>query len=178
LKVATLATGIQHIFVLMLENRSFDHMLGFSGIRGTDAVTGAPTSINGLTLAGTSLRQLAQSWQRNTVSGIVLRQGGKWPPPPVISVRALLTSSISNTFNGQSFSVTQPAAYAVPVGPGHEFSDVLLQLCGTDGENAYLAAAATFRASGGVPPAYPQVNNSGFVTSHVAEIANSGLAGC
>ncbi len=31
---------IKHIFVLMLENRSFDHMLGFSGITGTDAATG------------------------------------------------------------------------------------------------------------------------------------------
>jgi phospholipase C len=28
-------SGIEHIFVLMLENRSFDHMLGFSGITGT-----------------------------------------------------------------------------------------------------------------------------------------------
>lgn len=27
---------IQHVFVLMLENRSFDHMLGFSGITGVD----------------------------------------------------------------------------------------------------------------------------------------------
>lgn len=32
----------------MLENRSFDHMLGFSGIVGTDAVSKKPTSINGL----------------------------------------------------------------------------------------------------------------------------------
>ena len=40
---------IKHIFVLMLENRSFDHMLGFSGIEGTDAVTGARTTIDGLT---------------------------------------------------------------------------------------------------------------------------------
>lgn len=39
---------IQNIFVLVLENRSFDHMLGLSGITGTDAVTGAPTSINGI----------------------------------------------------------------------------------------------------------------------------------
>jgi phospholipase C len=39
---------IQHVFVLMLENRSFDHMLGFSGIKGTDASSGAPTSIVGL----------------------------------------------------------------------------------------------------------------------------------
>jgi len=40
--------AVQHVFVLMLENRSFDHMLGFSGITGTDAVTGQPTSVNGL----------------------------------------------------------------------------------------------------------------------------------
>jgi hypothetical protein len=31
--------AIQHIFVL--ENRSFDHMLGFSGITGADATTRA-----------------------------------------------------------------------------------------------------------------------------------------
>jgi len=40
---------IEHVFVLMLENRSFDHMLGFSGITGTDPVTGKPTSLAGLT---------------------------------------------------------------------------------------------------------------------------------
>ena len=39
---------IKHVFVLMLENRSFDHMLGFSGITGTDTATGQPTSIDGL----------------------------------------------------------------------------------------------------------------------------------
>lgn len=40
---------IEHIYVLMLENRSFDHMLGFSDLEGTDAATGASTRINGLT---------------------------------------------------------------------------------------------------------------------------------
>lgn len=40
---------VRNVFVLMLENRSFDHMLGFSGITGTDAATGTPTAINGLT---------------------------------------------------------------------------------------------------------------------------------
>ena len=38
---------IKHVFVLLLENRSFDHMLGFSGITGTDAVTGQSTAIVG-----------------------------------------------------------------------------------------------------------------------------------
>jgi len=37
---------IEHIFVLMLENRSFDHMLGFSGIAGID-INDKPTSIDG-----------------------------------------------------------------------------------------------------------------------------------
>ncbi len=36
---------IQHVFVLMLENRAFDHVFGFSDIRGTDAITGEPTKI-------------------------------------------------------------------------------------------------------------------------------------
>jgi phospholipase C len=45
----TMSTRIKNVFVLMLENRSFDHMLGFSGITGTDAVTGQKTQLNGLT---------------------------------------------------------------------------------------------------------------------------------
>lgn len=40
---------IEHVFVLMLENRSFDHMLGFSNITGADATTGQITSIEGVT---------------------------------------------------------------------------------------------------------------------------------
>ena len=44
-----MAVVITNIFVLMLENRSFDHMLGLSGIAGRDAATGQPTTITGLT---------------------------------------------------------------------------------------------------------------------------------
>ncbi len=39
---------IRHVFVLMLENRSLDHMLGFSDIPGTDAATGQPTRLDNL----------------------------------------------------------------------------------------------------------------------------------
>ncbi|TMD69428.1 MAG: phosphoesterase, partial [Chloroflexi bacterium] len=39
---------IKHVFVVMLENRSFDHMLGLSNIHGIDAVSGQPTTIDGL----------------------------------------------------------------------------------------------------------------------------------
>jgi phospholipase C len=36
------------VFVLMLENRSFDHMLGHSAITGTDADSGGPTTTDGI----------------------------------------------------------------------------------------------------------------------------------
>lgn len=99
---------ITNVFVLMLENRSFDHMLGFSGITGTDAVTGQPTRRNGL--IGTE----------------------------------------ANSYRGQTYTVGHPADDTMPVDPGHEFFDVLEQLCGTNA--AY-------------PPGgpYPAINNSGFV---------------
>jgi phospholipase C len=41
-------SGIKHVFVLMLENRSFDHMLGYSNITGINAITQLPTQIDGL----------------------------------------------------------------------------------------------------------------------------------
>ena len=39
---------IKHLFVLMMENRSFDHLLGFQGITGIDARTGLPTKAEDL----------------------------------------------------------------------------------------------------------------------------------
>lgn len=39
---------IKHVFVIMLENRSFDHMLGLSNLQGIDALSGQPTRIEGL----------------------------------------------------------------------------------------------------------------------------------
>ncbi|MBZ5724798.1 MAG: phosphoesterase [Acidobacteriia bacterium] len=105
--------GIRHVFVLMLENRAFDHMLGFSAITGTDAATGQPTQINGL------------------------------------------TGAESNTFNGQTHVVSQPAGFTMPVDPLHEFPDILLQLCGP---------AAKYAPGG----AYPPIDGSGFVASYVA----------
>jgi phospholipase C len=47
---------VEHVFVLMLENRSFDHMLGFARLAGTDAVTGEPTTVEGL--SGTESNRL------------------------------------------------------------------------------------------------------------------------
>jgi phospholipase C len=45
---------IKHIFVVMLENRSFDHMLGLSNIQGNDAISSLPTAIDGLNATNNS----------------------------------------------------------------------------------------------------------------------------
>jgi phospholipase C len=104
---------IEHIFVLMLENRSFDHLLGFSGLQGADAETGQPTTINGL-------------------DGIE-----------------------SNNFNGHTYPVTRGADLVMPADPGHEFPDILHQLCGIN---------ANYPRGG----PYPPINNSGYVASYAA----------
>ncbi len=61
-------SAVKHVFVLMLENRSFDHMLGWSAITGTDAVTKTPTSVCGLTSADT-----------NTYNGVSYSAGNTAP---------------------------------------------------------------------------------------------------
>jgi phospholipase C len=104
--------AITNVFVLMLENRSFDHMLGFSKIAGIDAVTQKSTTLRGL--AGDQ----------------------------------------SNAYRGQTYTVAPTAPDAMPVDPGHEFVDVVEQLCGTN--TAY---------NPGGP--YPPINNSGFVADYV-----------
>jgi phospholipase C len=59
---------IERIFVLAFENRSFDHLLGFSGIQGTDPKTGSATAVNGLSGA---------QWSNpNPPDGYVLAQTG------------------------------------------------------------------------------------------------------
>jgi phospholipase C len=103
---------VRNVFVLMLENRSFDHMLGFSGVTGFDAATGAATSVDGL--AGTE----------------------------------------ANEYQGQTYHVAQPAPEMMTVDPGHEFVDVVMQLCGP---------GAVYPPGG----AYPPIDNSGFVADYV-----------
>ncbi|MGC1305572.1 MAG: alkaline phosphatase family protein [Caulobacteraceae bacterium] len=71
-------TLVDNVFVLMLENHSFDNVFAFSGIPG-------------LTVA---------------------------------------TSANTNSYNGTAYAVGSPAPSAMPTDPGHEFSDVLEQLCG------------------------------------------------
>jgi phospholipase C len=102
---------IEHVFVLMLENRAFDHIAGFWHLAGSDAETGQPTMLRGLD--GTE----------------------------------------SNTYKGQTYPVKPKARYVMPVDPGHEFHNVLDQLCGPE---------ATYPRWG----PYPEVTRSGFVDSY------------
>lgn len=100
---------ISHVFVIMLENHSFDHLLGFSQLEGIDATTGKPTTIEGLDS----------------------------------------TCDSNQDVNGRPVFVSTPANWAMPHDPGHEFTDVKVQLCGIKGT-------------------YPHIDNSGFVASYAA----------
>src|SRR5215471_9235695 len=108
----------ERVFVLMLENRSFDHLLGFSGITGTDAETGQTTAVSGL------------------------------------------SGSESNLYHGQQYTVSRPADWTMPADPGHEFTDVLVQLCGP---------GAVYPPGG----PYPPVNNSGYVAAYAGSAGGS-----
>jgi phospholipase C len=93
---------IDHVFVLMLENRAFDHMLGFSGITGVD-LQGNPTAFNeGFT---TSLSNV------NPLNHVTV---------PVA------TPADYNLARARDASM-QPTGDA---DPGHELNDTLVQLCG------------------------------------------------
>ena len=92
---------IQHVFVLMLENHSFDNLLAMSGIPGLLAAT---------------------------------------------------TANSNSYLDHPPYHVTEPALSVMPAGPGHEFTDVLVQLCGQG-----------VQYNGGK---YPAINNSGFVANY------------
>ncbi len=118
---------IKHLFVLMLENRSFDHMLGFADLTGPDAVTGQQTHADDLVL----LQQRPDKWKR---TGNLNPASGELIYPQ----------------SGALHRLSSPAP-----GPGHEFNDVLEQLCG---------AGAKLPAGGG----YPAITGTGFVSNYVS----------
>jgi phospholipase C len=97
---------IKNVFVLMLENHSFDNFFAFSGI-------------SGLTVATTA-------------------NSNSYTPP-----------------NGQNttYNVAKGALPSMPTCPGHEFTDVVEQLCGE---------GKTYPQGG----PYPAINNSGFVANY------------
>jgi phospholipase C len=105
---------INHVFVLVLENRSFDHMFGFSNITGKDAITDNPTKINGSSTLNTNT-----NFDNPT------------------------DTAASNIEADYKLSDSEKD-------PGHEFEDILVQLCGKD---------HSYDDNVGI---YPPINNSGF----------------
>lgn len=103
---------ITNVFMLMLENHSFDHLFGYSGYN-----TGNVHKLSG---------------------------------------------NESNTYGGSTYGVSEPAVDPMPLGPGHEFMNTLVQLCGAGTTNPF--------PSGG---SYPTIKNSGFVADYAAEGAGS-----
>jgi phospholipase C len=92
---------IANVFVVMLENHSFDNVFALSGIPGIVAAT----------------------------------------------------SANSNSYDGSSYPVAGGAPLSMPTDPGHEFLDVVEQLCGQ---------GATYQS--GQP--YPPIDNSGFASNY------------
>ncbi len=110
------SAAISNIFVLMLENHSFDQFFAKSGIDGI---------------------KVAQS-------------------------------NASNSYNGTAYPLYEPAPFSMPTDPGHEFPDVLQQLCGAKAAEQYLCkytkGGADFTSCEGSE--YPEIDNSGFAGSY------------
>ncbi|HWU15769.1 MAG TPA: alkaline phosphatase family protein, partial [Caulobacter sp.] len=95
-------TAVDNVFVLMLENHSFDNMFALSGIPGIQAATSADT----------------------------------------------------NSYNGTPYAVGGGAPSGMPTDPGHEFADVVEQLCGQGVTHTPWQ------------PYNTPINNSGFVANY------------
>lgn len=114
---------VTNVFVLMLENHSFDHVFAMSGIPGL---------------------RTASAHDRN-----------RWVPPGSDEVHTA--------------HVTDHAPWSMSTDPGHEFEDVLVQLCGltpcngTDGEGR-PSGHDHATCYGGGP--YPEIDLSGFASNY------------
>jgi phospholipase C len=123
----TAKAAITNIFVLMLENHSFDQMLGRSGLPGLRVAPG----------------------------------------------------NASNSYDGKSYPLVSPGPWSMTTDPGHEFPDVLQQLCGADAANAYLAhcdKGTKKDPNHGVDCSrctYPAIDLSGFVSSYATSTSEA-----
>ena len=93
---------VKHVFVLMLENRSFDHMLGFSGIKGTDVTLNPKTNVptGGATV---TISQAGTNWYPDSGPGGV----------------------------EYSMKLEAPYKISAPdIDPPHEFENAVINLCG------------------------------------------------
>jgi phospholipase C len=90
---------IKRFFVLVLENRSFDHMLGFSQIQGVDAVKGEEAEIKGLDPTG--IHAVSDGLEAN---------------------------EYNEDSSGKFWHAAAPTKLQLRIDPGHEYGDMNAQL--------------------------------------------------
>lgn len=107
-------TGIKHVFVLMMENRSFDHFLGFSELAGTDMLTGQPTKAEGLNGDESNSYESIST----TVSQTAPDQMDNGPPHNFNDVLVQLCGAAFDNFepNGQPYPAVNGIGYAAAYG--------------------------------------------------------------
>jgi phospholipase C len=175
------ASPIKHIFVLMMENRSYDHFLGFSGITGTDTQTGQPTTAEGLTGGE------ANCYTIQTGTTVVIPGQPKTGPPATSHPQGVMKLKPIGqptgpglpqqvpTYTTYKFAVSptagditdwqgNPTAENPGLDPEHQFPDVMVQLC----DLPPLAASAGL--NGG---SYPPVTNAGFAACYARKDAGN-----
>src|ERR1043165_5583218 len=100
----------KYVFVLSLENRSFDHLFGRSAIKGKDVSTGQTRFVNGvLTKDSTDPNSIDQQW-KNTYEGTDYHIPTISPP------------------------------WRMPSDPKHEYEHILCQSCGPQAVKDLFAA--------------------------------------
>jgi phospholipase C len=120
------APAIEQVFVLMLENRSYDSLFGLSNFTGVTP-DGAATTADGL-------------------------------PAGVIT-------NIGRT--GQPYQLGSQPPYFLGSDPGHEFTDVAVQLCGDAVASTANVIADSLTLAGGVyPPLARTAAQTGFVATY------------
>ena len=132
---------IKHIFVLMMENRSYDHFLGFSGITGTDTQTGQQTSAEGLKGGEYNLYPVPTSGTiaPDPPKKLLATDGAEWTSPEQPQRYTTYKFVVSPTAGDITDWQGNPPS---GLDASHQFPDVLMQLCGQQQTNAILNGAS------------------------------------
>jgi phospholipase C len=131
---------IKHIFVLVMENRSYDHFLGYSEYKGTDTQTGTTTTAEGLGggyyndyTIQTNKPAISVGSTGAIASAAPVRNQGpppphspaEPPPPPPPPSQGTLRYPTTDTAGDTTYN-----SHDVK----HQFSDIMAQLCGAGQE--------------------------------------------
>jgi phospholipase C len=150
----------------MMENRSYDHLLGFSGITGTDTQTGQQTSAEGLTGGEYNLYKVPTGTivAPHPPKKVNAADLAEWEPPeqpqPYTTCKFVVSPTAGDITDWQG---NPPSG----LDPSHQFPDVLMQLCGQQQTNANLNGSS-----------YPKVlTNMGFAENYATTDKGKGNPG-